>query len=312
MLLVNASASSVTARSQVVIHKALAADHEVTVATTNRRDHATKLARGAAATGTEVVAVLGGDGTLNEAANGLVGTDCALSVIPGGSTNVFARSIGLPNDPIEATAVLLESLANNSIAPVGLGSANGRSFLFHAGIGFDAAVVEQVERRAGLKRYAGHPLFVYAAFATWIRHYERDRPRFAVHHEDGTVIDDGYFGLCLNTNPYTYLGNRPFNVAPEATLDRALALVTLRTLSFATTMALVGSALGSGKFLRSHPLVDYRHDLTRLRIVGYGPFPYQVDGDFMGKTNELEICHQPDAMNLVFPISNNTIKPHPE
>lgn len=303
MLLVNASASSVTARTQVVIHKALAADHQVTVATTNRRDHATKLARGAASIGVEVVAVLGGDGTLNEAANGLVGTDCALAVLPGGSTNVFARSIGLPNDPIEATAVLLESLAQGSIRPVGLGSVNGRSFLFHAGIGFDAAVVEQVERRSGLKRYAGHPLFVYAAFATWMRHYERDRPRFSVHHADGTIIDDGYFALCLNTNPYTYLGNRPFNVAPDAGLDRGLAVVTLRTLRFAPTMAVIGSALASGRYLRNHPLVDYRHDLSELRIVGYGPFPYQIDGDFLGETTELSFRHQPDAMNLVFPVS---------
>ena len=101
---------------------------------------------------------------------------------------------------------------------------NGRYFLFHVGMGFDAAVVAQVERRSGLKRYAGHPLFVYAGFDTWIRHYDRSRPRFAVHHADGTVVDDGYLAICLNTNPYTYLGNRPLDLAPEATLDRGLAL----------------------------------------------------------------------------------------
>ena len=99
--------------------------------------------------------------------------------LPGGSTNVFARTIGLPNDPIEATGVLLDALARRSIRRVGLGSVNGRYFLFHTGVGFDAAVVEQVERRSGLKRYAGHPLFVYAGFDTWIRHYDRSRPRLA-------------------------------------------------------------------------------------------------------------------------------------
>ena len=83
----------------------------MTLAETSRRSHATRLALGAAATGTDVVVVLGGDGTLNEAANGLAGTSTALAPLPGGSTNVFARSIGLPNDPIEATGVLLDALA---------------------------------------------------------------------------------------------------------------------------------------------------------------------------------------------------------
>ncbi len=301
LLLVNSSASSVTARSRVVIQKALSADHEVTLAETSRRGHATRLAQSAAGSDTEVVVVLGGDGTLNEAANGLAGSSCALAPLPGGSTNVFARTIGLPNDPIEATGDLLSSLANRSIHRVGLGVVNGRYFLFHVGMGFDAAVVAQVERRAGLKRYAGHPLFVYAGFDTWIRHFDRSRPRFAVHHEDGTVIDDGYFAICLNTNPYTYLGNRPLNLAPEATLDRSLAMVTLRTLAFARTMRIIGSSLGSGKHLRHNRWTDYRHDLGSVTIEGYGPFPYQVDGDHLGDTERLVITHAPAVLDLVMP-----------
>ena len=245
--------------------------------------------------------VLGGDGTLNEAANGLAGSSCALAPLPGGSTNVFARTIGLPNDPIEATGDLLSSLANRSIHRVGLGVVNGRYFLFHVGMGFDAAVVAQVERRAGLKRYAGHPLFVYAGFDTWIRHFDRSRPRFAVHHEDGTVIDDGYFAICLNTNPYTYLGNRPLNLAPEATLDRSLAMVTLRTLAFARTMRIIGSSLGSGKHLRHNRWTDYRHDLGSVTIEGYGPFPYHVDGDHLGDPERLVITHAPAVLDLVMP-----------
>ncbi|MFZ6005731.1 MAG: diacylglycerol/lipid kinase family protein [Actinomycetota bacterium] len=301
LLLVNSSASSVTARSRVVIQKALSADHDVTVAETSRRGHATRLAQGAAGSGTEVVVVLGGDGTLNEAANGLAGSSCALAPLPGGSTNVFARTIGLPNDPIEATGDLLDALARRTIRRVGLGVVNGRYFLFHVGMGFDAAVVAQVERRSGLKRYAGHPLFVYAGFDTWIRHYDRSRPRFAVHHADGSVTDDGYLAICLNTNPYTYLGNRPLNLAPEATLDRGLAMVTLRTLAFARTMRIIGSALGSGKYLRNNRWTDYRHDLDSVVVEGYGPFPYQVDGDHLGDTERLEISHAPEILDLVMP-----------
>src|SRR4029453_9572282 len=96
-----------------------------------------------------------------------------------------------------------DALGRKSIRRVGLGSVNGRYFLFHVGMGFDAAVVQQVERRAGLKRYAGHPLFVYAGFATWFRHYDKSRPRFAVHHADGTIVDDAYLAISLNTNPHT-------------------------------------------------------------------------------------------------------------
>jgi diacylglycerol kinase family enzyme len=304
LLLVNSSASSVTVRSRVVIQKALSADHEVTVAETSRRGHATRLAQSAATSGSEVVDVLGGDGTLNEAANGLAGSACALAPLPGGSTHEVARTNGLPNDPHEATGELLGALARRSIRRVGLGVVNGRYFLFHVGMGFDAAVVAQVERRAGLKRYAGHPLFVYAGFDTWIRHYDRSRPRFAVRHADGTVIDDGYLAICLNTNPYTYLGNRPLNLAPEATLDRGLATVTLRTLAFGRTMRIIGSALGSGRHLRNNRWTDYRHDVTSLTVTGHGPFPYQVDGDHLGDTEHLEISHRPDVLDLVIPSSS--------
>ena len=301
VLLVNSQASSVTPRSRVVIGKALSADHDVSLAETSRRGHATRLAQGAAASGVDAVVVLGGDGTLNEAANGLAGTGCALAALPGGSTNVFARTVGLPNDPVEATGVLLDALARRNIRRVGLGSVNGRYFLFHTGVGFDAAVVEQVERRSGLKRYAGHPLFVYAGFDTWIRHFDRSRPRFAVHHADGSVIDDAYLTIVLNTNPYTYLGNRPLDLAPEATLDRGLASVTLRTLAFARTMRIIASALGSGAALRRSRWVDHRTDLGALSVRAYGPVPYQVDGDHLGDTERLDFRHEPAVLDLVLP-----------
>ena len=177
---------------------------------------------------------------------------------------------------------------------------NGRYFLFHVGMGFDAAVVAQVERRAGLKRYAGHPLFVYAGFDTWIRHYDRSRPRFSVRFADGTVVDDGYLSICLNTNPYTYLGNRPLNLAPEATLERGLAMVTLRTLAFARTMRIIGSALGNGQappHARAGPTTAPTSPGSRSPATD--PFPYQVDGDHLGDTELLEISHEPDVLDLV-------------
>ncbi|MDP9452048.1 MAG: diacylglycerol kinase family lipid kinase [Actinomycetota bacterium] len=285
----------------MVIHKALAADHTVEVAETNRRGHATRLAQGAAAAGTDLVVVLGGDGTLNEVANGLARSRTAMAVLPGGSTNVFARTLGLPNDPIEATGAVLEALEQGAVHTVGLGSVNGRYFLFHTGIGFDAAVVAQVERRAGLKRYAGHPLYTYATLSTWFRHYDRSRPRFAVHLPGNTVVDDAYFAVCANTDPYTFMGKRPLHLAPDATFDRGLALFTLRSLSLATIVSVTGSAMGAGSRARRHRQSDYRSDLSELSVRGHGSFPYQVDGDYLGEIDELVFRHEPEALRLVTP-----------
>ena len=295
LLLVNASASSVTARARVVIQKALTADHDVSVAETSRRGHATRLAQGAA------VVVLGGDGTLNEAANGLAGSSTALGVLPGGSTNVFARTIGVTNEPIEATGQLLTSMSTDQRRRVGHGNVNGRYFLFHVGIGFDAAVVEQVERRGALKRYAGHPLFVWAGFSTWFRHYDRSRPRFAVRADGGAIIDDGYLGICLNTSPYTYLGNRALDLVPGTGLDDPLAMVTVRTMHLTAMLTIVGSAILAPGRLRRRADVDVRTGLTALEVEGFGPVPYQVDGDFLGHAEHLFLRHEPDCLDLLVP-----------
>jgi len=306
LLLVNPFSSSVTARGRVVIRKALSADHEVEMVETSRRDHATRLAKGAAAEGVEVVVVLGGDGTLNEAANGLAGTGTALATLPGGSTNVFARTIGMTNDPIEAAGELLDALAARAIRRVGLGSLNGRYFLFHTGLGFDAAVIEQVERRPQLKRYAGHPLFVYATFATWSRHFDRTRPRFRLTFPEGPdagrVIDDGCFSVILNTNPYTYLGNRPLDIAPSASLDSPLVAITVRNMRLDTILRVVAAALRGGGRVGRLGAVDERHTVTAIDIEGFGPFPYQVDGDHLGDIERMTIRWEPEVLDIVLPV----------
>lgn len=300
LLLVNTSASAVTARARVVIQKALSADHDVTVAETSRRGHATRLAQGAAADRLDAVVVLGGDGTLNEAANGLAGSATALGVLPGGSTNVFARTIGMTNDAVEATGELLAAMAAGSRRRIGLGSVNGRYFLFHVGLGFDAAVVEQVERRGALKRYAGHPLFVYAAFATWFRHYDRGRARFSVQAGEMTV-DDAYFAIVQKTNPYTFLGNIPFDTAPAAGFDSGLSLVCFRTLRLGTVVSAAVSALRSGRHMRRVRKLVLADDLEALTVSGFGPFPYQVDGDYLGEVETVELRCHPDCLDVFLP-----------
>ena len=308
--MVNSFASSVTARNTVVVHQELSRQHDVQVVETNRRGHATRFAQDAARRGVDVVVAFGGDGTLNEVATGVAGTDTALGVLPGGSTNVFARTLGLPNDPVAAVKMLVEGLdAPDGIAPVGLGRVNGRYFCFHTGIGYDAAVVRTVEKRASMKRWAGHPLFIYAALRTWAIGYDRQTPHFSLAFDppaDPTIaadrVDDGYFTVVLNTNPYTYLGNRPLDLSPAATFDRGLVVITFRTMrATAILSSLAGALKGGGVKATAH--LDEHVDVEHLVVEHATPFPYQLDGDFLGETTRLEFRHEPDAVRLVRPVA---------
>ena len=186
-----------------------------------------------------------------------------------------------------------------SIRPIGLGKVNGRYFCFHTGVGYDAAVVRAVERRASLKRWAGHPLFIWAALKTWAVGYDRAAPHFSVRFPDGEVLDDGYFSIVLNTNPYTYLGNRPLDLSPAATFDRGLVAITFRTMRATSILAGLGGALrgGGGEDQRA-PLGPHRPQRVRDRA-RHPRSPYQLDGDYLGETDELEFRHVPDAVRLV-------------
>ncbi len=304
LLIVNSFASSVTARNTVVVHQKLARHHDVQVVETNRRGHATRFAEDAARRGIEVVVAFGGDGTLNEVATGVAGTDTAVAVLPGGSTNVFARTLGMPNDALESVDILIEAMGRGSISPIGLGRCNGRYFTFHTGIGYDAAVVRRVEERAALKRYAGHPLFVLASLRTWALDYERDRPHFSVgfggEEEDTSAgrVDDAYFTIVMNTNPYTFLGNRPLDLVPGTDLGGSLSVVTFRSMNALHILRSLGSALRGGG-VPPAPWLDVRRDVTTLTVSNPRSFPYQLDGDYLGETQRLEFEHVPDCLRLV-------------
>jgi diacylglycerol kinase family enzyme len=302
VLVVNSFASSVTARNTVVVHRRLSRDHDVEIVETNRRGHATRFAHDAARRGVDAVVGFGGDGTINEVATGIAGTGTALGALPGGSTNVFARTIGLPNDPVAAVEQLAGGIDTADFRPIGLGQVNGRFFCFHTGVGYDAAVVRAVERRASLKRWLGHPLFITAALTTWARGYDRKRPHFRVRTEERTV-EDGFFSIVLNTNPYTYLGNRPLDLSPAATLDRGLVVLTFRTMRARTILTSLAGALKGGG-VQPTARLDEQFDLDHLVIeacdAGH-PFPYQLDGDYLGDTERLQFHHVPDAVRLVWP-----------
>ncbi len=301
LLVVNPHASAVTPRRALALERALQVDHQVEVAVTRGRDHAVELANDAAGDGRDAVIVLGGDGTVNEAANGLVGTTTALGAVPGGSTNVFARTVGLSKHLSKATTQLVSVLDRQSHRRVGLGQVNHRYFLFHVGLGFDAAVVEQVEKRAALKRHAGQAAFIYASLLTWFRHYDRSRPPMMVAGE-GQGEKEAYFAICLKTNPYTFLGRRRLNLAPEIAPDDGLTMVRFATMRLAPVVSLVGSALGSGGWMQRHPKVACLPDLDRIEVRAVGaPIPYQVDGEFLGRADRLVITHHPGLLEVLVP-----------
>ncbi len=322
-LIVNPFASSVTRRSRVVIQQILSADHDLTVVETTKGKHAIRLAHGAARAGAEVVVSLGGDGTVNEVANGLLHKNTVLAPLPGGSTNVFARTLGYPNDPVEAAEVLVKALAERSIVNGGVGMANDRAFLFHVGAGFDAAVVGRVEKRGSLKRYLGHPLFIAATFATWFRDIDRSSPWFSIEAisqdpVDGNLnshaIDNAQLAVALNCDPYTFLGDWPLNLAPEANLASPLSIIALQSLGLHHLGPTIASSVIRDTGIPDSGRSSHIRDITSAVLRGNRPFPFQLDGEFLGYVDELRLEHRPSALRVVVPtpVANSSQSEVPE
>ena len=309
LLVVNSSASSVTARRRVITQRVLSEVGEVYTAETRRRGHATALARAAVRNGTDCVVVLGGDGTLNEVATALSGSDTSMAALPGGSTNVFARTLGLPEDCVDAARVTAEAIAAGSVRRIGLGEANGRFFCFHVGAGWDAAVVARVERRSELKRYIGHALFTGAGLRTFFGGYDRHAPHFTITFPgagpdgDDEVVDDAYFSVVMNSDPYTFVGKRPFTVVPGvATLDRPLSVITLRSMRPSAFLGLMVDALKDRSGVTPNEHVHVRNDVSEVVFNRLTSMPFQVDGDYLGEAESLHFRHHPDAVRLVVPV----------
>ena len=213
-------------------------------------------------------------------------------------TSSPARS-GCPTTRSPRPSCVANGIDAGDFRPIGLGRVNGRFFCFNTGVGYDAAVVKAVEKHATWKRWFGHPLFITAALTTWAYGYDRKHAHFRVKTPERT-IEDGYFTVVMNTNPYTYLGNRPLDLSHAATFDRGLVVITFRTMRARTILATLGGALRGGG-IKPGPRVDEQIDVDHLVIEHEVPFPYQLDGDYLGETERLEFQHVPDAVKLVMP-----------
>jgi diacylglycerol kinase family enzyme len=281
-----------------VISKALSADYKVQVAETKRRGHATHVAKGAVHEGYDVVVAMGGDGTLNEVANGLAGSQVPLGILPGGGTNVFARSLGIPEDLIEAAGILLE---NGHGAPrrIPLGRADGRYFVFTAGIGFDGAIVRTVERRYRLKKAGGEAFYLWSGLLAFAR-YDRRTPHLRVswgdtleHHREGL-----YLTIAQNAPPFTYLREREFRVNPDVDLQAGLDCFGMDSMKLRTLLRTILQAFSSGRHVRGRHAFSLR-DQRRIVIESDRPLPVQMDGEYLGERTRLDLELVPDALSVL-------------
>jgi diacylglycerol kinase family enzyme len=294
LLIVNVAAQAVTRYARDVIAGALSSEFRVEVVETKGPGHAAELAAGAAERGLDLVVALGGDGTVNEVANGLAGTAVPMAVLPGGGANVFARSLGLPRDAVEAAGVLLERL-HEPPRRVPLGRADDRWFLVNAGVGIDAAIVRRVEGRQFAKRMAGDLFFAWSALRVLFTQYDRGTAHLRVTLGD-EVVEDALTVMVQNVDPYTYLGDRPIRLCAEASLDGGLDAVALRSLRTTLVAGLLLRALRSGAPARRGAV--YGHDLPLIRVEADVPMPMQVDGEYIGERERVSIESVPDALGL--------------
>jgi diacylglycerol kinase family enzyme len=300
LVIVNPYATTVSDRLKNLVVYALRGSYHVDAIDTEARDHATELCRQAAGEGYDVVVAFGGDGTVNEAANGLVGSDTPLSCLPGGRTNVYCRMLGIPTDVVDATEHLLRLADDWRPRRVDLARVNDRYFTFSAGVGLDASVVERVDAHPRLKARVGEWYYTATAVSVFNRRYLVHPPRFEAEIEGQLVT--GVTAIVQNAAPYTYFGDRPVDIGDGATLDSGdLAGVILRRASPIDIPTVLWRALSSSARVSDHRRV---HGFTgthglRIRTVDDRPLPLQVDGDYIGEAHEAEFSVHPGGILVV-------------
>jgi diacylglycerol kinase family enzyme len=322
LLIVNPRATSTTGLRRDVIARALASAVELTVVETRYRGHATRLAADAVRDGHGLVLTLGGDGTANEAINGIVGAGAgaaggggteagtgagaggadklpALAPLPGGSANVLGRALGLPADPIDAAGRVLLGLAEGRERSIGLGLAGGRYFAFNAGFGFDAEVVRAVEALRAGGRTATPALYMRTAFRQYYQVTDRRHPALTLESDDGPDPSRLFLAIVSNTTPWTYVGARPVQTSPKAGFDTGLDLLALRSMRTPGTFRALATMLAAGDRAPAGRHIVSLHDQARLLIKAERPVAFQVDGEYMGEHESVLFEAIPDAIRVI-------------
>lgn len=302
LLVVNPKATTTSERGRDVLVRALGSEVDLRVEYTRRRGHAAELARSAAEERMDVVVTLGGDGTVNEVVNGLLRDGPgekvpALAVVPGGSTNVFARALGLPKEIMEGAGAILEALHRGQMRRVGLGRADGRYFTFCAGLGIDAEVIRSVERARLRGRTATPMLYIRSTVSQFFLETERRTPLITLERAGEKPETHLATVIVQNTAPWTYLGDRPINPCPRASFDTGLDLMALRALHVPAT------ARAAAQILSRRPNPHGRHVLTlhdqaEFTLTAARPLAFQLDGDYLGERLSVTFTSVPDALRV--------------
>jgi diacylglycerol kinase family enzyme len=306
LVIVNPYATTVSDRLKNLVVYALQGRYDVTAVMTEARSHAIEIGREARDGGYDVVVAFGGDGTLNEVANGLVGTGVPVSVLPGGSTNVVARTLGIPNDVVDATEHLLGLADDLRPRRIDLGKADGRYFVFACGAGLDAAVVKRVDANPRLKARAGEWYFTWAAVSAFYRQYLRNPVRMRLEVDGETV--EGLTAVVQNSDPFTFFRNQPVRICDGAALDNGTLSMAMLGRAAQRDMPTIAARVLTERLKASkHRQIEPFEGVTSARLESTSvdeagrtrPFPLQVDGDYIGDYTNLELEIEPAALTVV-------------
>jgi diacylglycerol kinase family enzyme len=304
LLIINPRATSMSGRDAGLVVRALGSRLDLDTRQTQYRGHAGKLAAATAADGYDFVVTFSGDGTVNEVVNGLMripdGLDRpVLAPIPGGSANVFARTLGLPPDAGHAVPRILASVERGMRRKIGLGLAGDRYFTFSAGLGVDAEVIADMERQRARGRRASAGAYLRTAVRRYYR-YDRRRPALTVRVPGQPPVDGLFMGVVTNSSPWTYLGRHPVRPSPYSDLSSGLDLFALRRMRTLTTLAALSHMMQSNiDELPAGRDVVSAAALDELAFDADRPIAYHIDGEYLGETESVAFRFVPDALCVV-------------
>jgi diacylglycerol kinase (ATP) len=239
-----------------------------------------------AANSYDVVVAVGGDGTVNEVINGIVGTQVTLGIIPAGTGNGFARELGLPLRPEEACRILVEG----DIKAIDVGRANGRYFLGTAGVGFDALIAEVAAERIGPLR--GMWLYFFAGALTF---YRRTPQLINVEIDQKVVKLKPLLVAIANTRRY---GGKAL-IAPDARPDDGLLDVCVIQNMSAARLLRHLPKLFTGQHIHLPDVAIYRG--RNITIDAPSPIPVHVDGEAMEGRSRVQFTLLPKAVRVLVP-----------